>query len=219
MKQSNEDTLLIEQYIDGELNTEEIAVFEKRLKNDKDFKKLYQFRIDMVQKWNEAKQYEAIKNEVVSIAKEQQQKKRQNIFIYSAAAVMVLLLAIPGVLKLMNKTDEVQLAQGEKVAIQINTSKEKGSISYYDKNYQQLRPKNNQLLSSDSLIIFEWNSSLAIETSLVILDKNTKQEVKRISVNSGDKKLQMEQQLLKGEYTWKLEGFEGNVNFIVKDSK
>ena len=90
------DILLIENYLDGNLNAEEIKAFDERLESDKDFTKTFNFRKKMPNLIQNASDYKNVREEVrLEIDKYNTKKIQLNkTLVYSIAASIILLAGI-----------------------------------------------------------------------------------------------------------------------------
>jgi hypothetical protein len=57
---------------------------------------------------------------------------------------------------------------------------------------------------------------LAVKTSLVISNVDTGENLIFHPLNSGEKNYRFKKSLRKGKYSWRLEGFRGEMTFIIK---
>lgn len=88
-------------------------------------------------------------------------------------------------------------------------------MTFYDSRYKQISPVNGQFISESS-ILFEWETSLAVKTTLVISNTETGDPVLFQPLNSEVKNFRLTEKLEKGRYTWRLDGFKGEMIFIIK---
>jgi hypothetical protein len=88
---SNNDIVLIEDYLDGKLSKTEIEQFLQRLESDKEFSNLYRFRLKIKGDWQKARQYESVQQEVAGAIRNEKSKKRRTV-IYARCSIA----GIPG---------------------------------------------------------------------------------------------------------------------------
>jgi hypothetical protein len=175
--------------------------------NDAQFNEKLVFRNKLQSEWNRAKRFEAIKGQVITI---HMQKKTPNqtlrYFSYAAAACLLILLAIPGY---------QYFAQQNNKTLEINEAEIKSAVSFFDTRYKQISPINGQLFGDES-ILFEWDTALDVKTSIIITDTETGKVVFTQPINSEVKQFKFNQYLGKGKYSWRLEGFSGEMIFVMK---
>jgi hypothetical protein len=205
--QEDFDFDLIEGYIEGTLDKEQVHLFEEKQKNDPVFKQQYEFRNRIAAEWRRSHNYEIISKQLNKIKMEQKKpNKSGKYFMYLAAASVVAFVLVTGI-NFFNKSEVQEL--------QFDQSEIKSSISYHDSKYKQISPIHGQIANT-AFLTFEWESAVEIKTNLVILKSENQSLVYRVAVNSADKKLKFTEPLEKGTYIWKLEGFEGEKVFVVK---
>ena len=189
----------IENHIDGYL--------ESNSPNDSQFQKELAIRNKLQSDWNKAKKFESIKNQVKAINMQQKTPKQTlRYFSYAAAACIVVLLAIPGY---------QYFAKQNSKTLEMNEAEIKSAVTFYDSRYKQISPINGQLIG-DERILFEWETTIDVKTSIIITDTNTGQVVFTRPVNSEVKQFKLNQYLGKGKYSWRLEGFSGEMVFVMK---
>jgi hypothetical protein len=157
--------------------------------------------------WNDSKKFEDIKSQINTIHR-QGKKSHQTVryLSFAAAACLLILLAIPGY--------QFFVKQNSKT-LEMNETEIKSAVTFFDTRYKQISPINGQLFGDES-ILFEWNTALDVKTNLVITDTETGKIVFTQSVKSGTKQFKFNQYLGKGKYTWRLEGFNGELTFVMK---
>ena len=201
------DIEIIEQYLSGELTFSTQETVEARLKEDENFNKLYQFRLKIAGQWRRAKHLETIQTQIKKInMKRTSVSQRRKFLTYAAAACLVIAMAIPGYKYFDAQTES---------EIQINESEIKSSLMFHDSKFKLISPINGQLLD-DSKLIFEWQTSIEVITTLVIMRADTKEVVNKLTINSADKKYKFNEKLEKGKYAWRIDGFEGEKVFWVR---
>jgi hypothetical protein len=125
---------------------------------------------------------------------------------YAAAACVVILLAIPGY---------QYFAKQNSKTLEINETEIKSAVTFFDTRYKQISPINGQLFGDES-ILFEWDTALDVKTSIIITDTETGRIVFTQTINSEAKQFKLNQYLGKGKYSWRLEGFNGEMLFVMK---
>jgi hypothetical protein len=174
---------------------------------DQQFKDELAFRNKLMAEWNRAKRVEQIKNQVKTIHMQQKTPKQTlRYFSYAAAACIVVLLAIPGY---------QYFAKQNSKTLEMNEAEIKSTVTFYDSRYKQISPINGQLFGDES-VLFEWETTIDVKTSIIITDTKTGQVVFTRPVNSEVKQFKLNQYLGKGKYSWRLEGFSGEMVFVMK---
>jgi len=88
-------------------------------------------------------------------------------------------------------------------------------LTIYNTKYKQISPTNEEFLGGES-ILFEWDTVLDVKTNFVITDVETRKIIFKTTINSAAKQYRINQFIAKGKYTWRLEGFEGEMIFVMK---
>jgi hypothetical protein len=189
----------VENHIDGYIENNNLS--------DSQFQKELAIRNKLQSDWNKAKKFESIKNQVKSINMQQKAPKQTLRYLsYAAAACLVILLAIPGY---------QYFAKQNSKTLEINETEIKSAVTFFDTRYKQISPINGQLFGDES-ILFEWDTALDVKTSIIITDTETGRIVYTQPINSEVKQFKLNQYLGKGKYSWRLEGFSGEMVFVMK---
>lgn len=195
----------VEDHIDAQSTSTDSASAQSS--NDAQFNEELALRNKLQSEWNRAKRFEAIKEQVKTI---HMQKKTPNqtlrYFSYAAAACLLILLAIPGY---------QYFAQQNSKTLEVNEAEIKSAVTFFDTRYKQISPINGQLFGDES-ILFEWDTALDVKTNLIITDTETGKVVFTQPINSFAKQYKFNQYLGKGKYSWRLEGFTGDMIFVMK---
>jgi hypothetical protein len=195
----------VEDHIDAQSTSTDSASAQSS--NDAQFNEELALRNKLQSEWNRAKRFEAIKEQVKTI---HMQKKTPNqtlrYFFYAAAACLLILLAIPGY---------QYFAQQNSKTLEVNEAEIKSAVTFFDTRYKQISPINGQLFGDES-ILFEWDTALDVKTNLIITDTETGKVVFTQPINSFAKQYKFNQYLGKGKYSWRLEGFTGDMIFVMK---
>ena len=195
----------VEDHIDAQSTSTDSASAQSS--NDAQFNEELALRNKLQSEWNRAKRFEAIKEQVKTI---HMQKKTPNqtlrYFFYAAAACLLILLAIPGY---------QYFAQQNSKTLEVNEAEIKSAVTFFDTRYKQISPINGQLFGDES-ILFEWDTALDVKTNLIITDTETGKVVFTQPINSFAKQYKFNQYLGKGKYSWRLEGFTGDMIFLMK---
>ena len=189
----------VENHIDGSS--------ESNLTQDPQFQQELAFRTRIQSDWNRAKKFESIKKQVKTIHMQQKTPNQTKRYLsYAAAACLLVLLAIPGYQYFSNQNTKT---------LEINETEVKSSVTFFDTRYKQISPINGQLFGDES-ILFEWDTALDVKTNLVITDTETGKVVFIEPLNSEVKQFKLSHYLGKGKYSWRLEGFSGEMIFVMK---
>jgi hypothetical protein len=189
----------VENHIDGYIENNNLS--------DSQFQKELAIRNKLQSDWNKAKKFESIKNQVKSINMQQKTPKQTFRYLsYAAAACVVILLAIPGY---------QYFAKQNSRTLEINETEIKSAVTFFDTRYKQISPINGQLFGDES-ILFEWETALDVKTSIIITDTETGRVAFTQTINSEAKQFKLNQYLGKGKYSWRLEGFNGEMLFVMK---
>jgi hypothetical protein len=189
----------VENHIDGESagNTAKDPQFQEELA----------FRTQIQADWNRASKLQAIKQQVKTIHMQQKTPNQTKRYLsYAAAACVLILLAIPGYQYFANQNSKT---------LEINDAEVKSAVTFFDTRYKQISPINGQLFGDES-ILFEWDTALDVKTSLVITNSETGSIVFTQPINSYAKQYKLTEYLGKGKYSWRLEGFTGEMIFVMK---
>ena len=189
----------IENHIDGSS--------EGNVDQDFQFQQELAFRNQIQSDWNRASKLQTIKEQVKTIHMQQKTPKQTMRYLsYAAAACLLILLAIPGY---------QYFAKQNSTTLEINETEIKSAVTFFDTRYKQISPINGQLFGDES-ILFEWDTALDVKTNLVITDSETGKIVFTQAINSSAKQFKLSQYLGKGKYSWRLEGFTGEMVFVMK---
>jgi len=176
-------------------------------KGETQFEEEMAFRLQLQRNWNKAARYGKLKNNIKQISMNNKPSNRKLRFLSVAvAASLLFMLSIPAYNYFTNKGGK---------ELQIDQSAIKSSLTFYDSRYKQISPVNGQFIGESS-ILFEWETSLAVKTTLVISNTETGDPVLFQSLNSEVKNFRLTEKLDKGRYTWRLDGFKGEMIFIIK---
>lgn len=214
MKDHKKDLEIIEQFLDGTFSESENMEIEERLRTDLDFSDLYNFRIKLAKKWDEANRYAQIKTKVVQQVNAVKKRRKQKIY-YRVAAVLALFVAFPGILYHYKSNKDVQLASTLTQELLMNQPENKASVNYYDDQFRFISPINNEAIELFEDILFKWDCSLDVETTIIIKLVENDSIVKRVPVKSLNKEYKLDSKLEEGNYSWILEGFEGKKYFTI----
>jgi hypothetical protein len=189
----------VENHIDG--------TSEGSVEQDSQFQQELAFRTKIQSDWNRASKLESIKEQVKKIHMQQKTPNQTKRYLsYAAAACLLILLAIPGYQYFANQNSKT---------LEMNETEIKSAVTFFDTRYKQISPINGQLFGDES-ILFEWDTALDVKTNLVITDTETGKIVFTQALNSSTKQFKFNQYLGKGKYSWRLEGFTGEMVFVMK---
>lgn len=215
MSNKEKDIELIEQYIDNVLGGEALSDFNKRLQEDDEFAKLYNFRIKVAANWNKAEEYKRVKQDVKESLKDENIRPKFRLNPYWAAAAITVLVLIPSAV-VINRVHNNRKANSDVFELQMNDPSFENAAHYYDASFDQIIPEDDHTYSINDQISFEWNSSLNVRTAIIIRDAQSNSMVYRFPIKSNIKEYQLRVDLEPGDYIWELEGFDGEQVFSVK---
>jgi hypothetical protein len=165
------------------------------------------FRIQVQEKWNKAARFEKVRKDIKELRLKNQSSNSRKLFVfYAAAACLLFMLSISFYNYFISGTGRL---------LEIDQSEIKSAVTFYDSQYRQISPVNGQFLE-DGSILFEWETSLAVKTSLVISNVETGENLIFQPLNSEEKNYRLKKALRKGKYSWRLEGYRGEMIFIIK---
>lgn len=197
----------IENHIDAKAENPLSGQMPSQYEEDAEFQKELAIREKLQTAWNDSKKFENIKNKINIIHRKGKIPFQTKHYLsYAAAACLVILLAIPGYQYFVKQNRNT---------LEVHEAEIKSAVTFFDTKYKQIAPINGQLFGDES-ILFEWDTALDVKTNLIITDNETRKIVFTQSVNSGTKQFKFNQYLGKGKYTWRLEGFSGELTFVMK---
>jgi hypothetical protein len=207
MNNTNNDLFdKIEGAIDDQNNENALQESEDSKPLEISFQDELTFRIQLQEKWNKAARFEKVRNETRTLGVKSKESYQSNFLLYVAAACLLFMLSISGYNYFSSETGRT---------LEIDQSEIKSAVTFFDSQYRQISPVNGQILG-DGSILFEWETSLAVKTSLVISNVDTGENLIFHPLNSGEKNYRFKKSLRKGKYSWRLEGFRGEMTFIIK---
>ncbi len=211
----NNDIELIEQYIDGELTTDEKKDFNRRLESDSSFAKLYRFRLKIKTDLQKAEQYRQVSNKIADSVKRVKQKQHRKIG-YAIAATVALLIAIPGFLTITKQQDNINIAKTDSTKTELLAPKIKQPKNYANTGkYVASNMILTTKIKNDS-IIFSWQPPVEKRTVLIIRKPNDS-EVFRQEIKQGTKQVTLKSSNLpKGKLIWHIDGYEIKDSFSIK---
>jgi hypothetical protein len=197
----------IENHIDAKAGNPVSEEFVGQSEKGAEFQKELEVRGKLQTAWNQSSKLEVIKNQINTIHMQQKTPKQTLRYLsYAAAACLVILLAIPGY---------QYFAKQNSKTLEINETEIKSAVTFFDTRYKQISPINGQLFGDES-ILFEWDTALDVKTSIIITDTETGRIVFTQPIQSEAKQFKLNQYLGKGKYSWRLEGFNGEMLFVMK---
>lgn len=217
------DILLIENYLDGNLNAEEITAFDKRLKSDKDFAKAFEFRKAMPNLIQNAADYKTVREEVrLEIDKYNTKKIQWNkTLIYSIAASVILLAGIFIILQftVFNTNDSspimAESSDTTEQLLKMDKPIEYGDIAIGDNSILLLFPNNDEIISDAGQLMFKWKTNLTDSAQLIVIENDNIVFKKRVLLSSGLLELS-ELNLGSGVYSWYINDTIVMATFTVK---
>ncbi|MDO8951013.1 MAG: hypothetical protein Q7U86_00230, partial [Draconibacterium sp.] len=206
METNNQNNIdLIEQFLDGNLSKEEQHNFNVRLETDDEFAELYRFRLKIREDLQKAKQYEKTRGQVSGAIK-RVKKQNQRLIIYAVAAGLALLIAIPGVFTLINRT-ETTVAETDSTDTQLfepqtSVPKEVASDGKYFPELLKM-----EVTQTNDSVIFEWEPALTNPAILILLSQSGEKQILKKDLEAETARTALKkEQLPSGKIVWYIEG-------------
>ena len=228
---TEQDIELIEKYFDSELSEKETELFEKRLREDKEFRSLVKFRKELPDIWIRSQRLETIRNEVSKIlnteTKTIKDARKKNRFFqgnlsvsgrilrykYSIAASFAVLIGVGTLVFLLNRLHSGEsLPENEKNkpsrVYGPNAPPNKGNLEIYQGKHEvratYLSPDSNGVFSRNDKIVFQGAVSKKNDTSnFTIMKKKNRMIVFDQRILPEQRMLILKPKSLKaGEYIW-----------------
>jgi hypothetical protein len=207
MNNTNNDLFdKIEEAIDAQNNENDSQGSKDSMPVEIDFQDEMTFRIQLQEKWNKAARFEKVRNEIRALRMKSPSSNPKKRFVFYAVAASLLFVLSISVYNYFNS------GIGRK--LEIDQSEIKSAVTFYDPQYRQISPVNGQFLEEGS-ILFEWETSLAVKTSLVVSNAETGEKLIFHTLNSDEKNYRLNKSLGKGKYFWRLEGYTGEITFVI----
>lgn len=207
MKTSEKDILLIEDFLDGKLNKEQLKAFELKVKSDKDFSRLLEIRKNLEPEYRKASEYEALRKEVAGIIRKE---NRHFLGIKPAwsialAASVVLLIGLLIVLQLSNNSSAPSpdiMAESDSVEmLRMDEPENFGLKRVLSVNV--IEPVYGASFTPNDSISLKWNSEFTDEAELVIMSETDKVVLIRKRIKLSDSIYTIDKGLLpEGKFTW-----------------
>lgn len=214
MKKNNDiDFDLIENFISGDLSSEEQKKFLNRLETDAEFFKAYNFRSKIQKYWVESEQYTTTKKQIKDLLVLNQKREKRITFYYAAASIAII-LGVTGLLVIQkdNRLITNELSNSAKdtsktllFPIQKTVQPQKG------RHYIMPIEYNNH----DTLTIYRPKGVInVLNVFIKNVDNNT--IVLEIELNT-DSILIPLKHIRPGLYKWEISGTSSSGDFIVKE--
>ena len=217
---SNNDILLIENYLDGKLNKQKEVQFQKRLDNEPDFAKLYRFRLKIRDDLQKADQYKNVHQQVAFAVKNVKKEKRRKI-VYAVAASLALLIIISGVLTIVNQqhesspivSDESDTSKEETYQPQIKEPESYANTGHYNSEKRTKEISLSFTIDNDSLI-FMWQPISYGESDIVVLSQESENELFRKQIKLATSRIALPlNELPAGKMIWFIDDFSARDSF------
>lgn len=216
---------LIERYLDGSLDADEKASFEKSLEANIELKEAFHDRKKLKEIWIDADEFSKTKARIKTVlSKENKQSKTRRLwYVVSVAASVIILL---GSYYFINQnqqendfetpvliTKDTQPPNNQLQIDQPTTYAKRGSLSVV----KLISPVKKQVVSSDVKIVFHWTSSLKQLDTLCIYSSINEEMMLQypISLSDSIKKIHVAS-LEPGLYYWKIASQNDKGEFIIK---
>lgn len=217
METNNQNNIdLIELFIDGHLSKEEQHKFNERLETDVEFAELYRFRLQIREDLQKAKQYEKTRAQVSGAIKSVKNQNRR-IVIYAVAAGLTLLVAIPGIFTLVNRTETTTVSETDSTERQLfepqtSLPKEVASGGQYIPELLKM-----EVTQTNDSVIFEWEPALTNPAILVLLTQSGEKQILKKELEAATTRTALKkEQLPFGKIVWYIEGFAARDSFEVR---
>lgn len=178
MKTNEKDILLIEDFLDGNLDAEQLHAFNQKVQSDPEFARLLEARKKLNVAYREALEYEALKNQVGSVIKKENRKILgiQPVWAISLAATLLILIGLFIVFQLSDrKSISPQNQMAESDSVEMLSLDE--PVSYATKDYVKTKiiaPVSGKVYQAGDSILLRWESDLEDESDLIILSEPEK---------------------------------------------
>jgi len=212
----DKDFSLIEDFISGNLSSEEEKIFRRRLEKEKNLAKAYRFRSKIVKYWNEADSYITTKENVKEILKKEKHRKKRVTTFYYAAASIVILIGITIYIRQTKRDSfgsrltnvENDTSTSTISSVSVNRQPEKGSQYVIPPEYT----------THDTLIIKRTKNFMDTEKIFIKRAKDTAIIKKYVFEPGEDSLLIPLKEIKPGNYQWILAGSEISGSFILKEN-
>lgn len=217
---SNNDILVIEDYLDGKLNKQEEVQFQKKLESDTEFAKLYRFRLRIRNDLQKADHYKNIHQQVTSAIKNVKKEKQRKI-VYAVAASIALLIVISGVLTLVNQKhkapqiaiDEFDTSKVETYQPQMKEPESYAKTGRYDPDLGAKELSLSFAVENDSLV-FSWQPVTECKSNLIVIMQESEKELFKKQVKLSSSRIELPRnELPAGKMVWYIEGFAARDSF------
>ena len=207
MKTNEKDILLIEDFLDGNLDDEQLQAFNHKIQSDPGFARLLEARKKLNVAYREALEYEALKNQVGSIIKKENRKILgiQPVWAISLAATVLILVGLFIVFQLSDrKSISPQNQMAESDSIEMLSLDE--PVNYATKDYVKtkiLEPVDGKVYQAADSILLRWETDREDESDLIILSEPEKILLIKKRILLSDKTYSLDQGILPaGSFTW-----------------
>ena len=214
---NEKDIKLIEDYIDGILQGEDLASFKKRLKIDKSLAKEYSQRINFAKLWVDADDYSKTKESIARILhKKEVSFYHANKYLLFSIAASIIILAGVYFLLIPNANINKNGVGNQFADVQDSISEKKETIIFqYDEpikfaatdsvnnNIQLLFPVNGEVINESEPITFKWKSDSNLNDTLFICKESDKKILLKLRINLTDTTYTIKYpQFTEGKYLW-----------------
>jgi len=221
---NDENTRLIEDYIDGTLSQEQNISFEQRLKSDKDFAYNYNSRLRASKLWLDADEYKTTHDSIRRIIKNENRSffTRNRYYIFSVAASIIVLM---GIYLLVNDTNNNGIKQNQysntnDKAVTFTSDKPNilTSIDSVNSSAVLISPKNGDAFIKDSAVTFVWSSNSNLDDTLFICSSLGMTIQLKLRIDLSDTAYTIKYpQLNAGKYLWYISDSTNYEEFNVTD--
>jgi hypothetical protein len=230
------DILLIENYLNGTLNDDDLKEFEEKKKKDPDFAKEVNYQEKLKTLLYDAEQYKKTKAFVKKTIKKQKYHHRHHIFnIYDYIALAASVVILIGIFIYARQKDKLKNIEKEEIAsisysnksssnnekafnLKSNEPKVYGKIKQVDRSIKLLSPADNKKVLPNGNILFKWQTSLTGTDTLYVLNKKTNKTVLKKEIKLENRFYNWKYKLPPGQYTWYI-GNDKPKNYFLVEQK
>ena len=207
MEANEKDILLIEDYLDGKLDQEQIDSFNERLKTDQAFARLFETRSKLVTEFQRAHQYQLLRDEIGGVMAQESRAFLgiRPVWLYSVAASVILLAGLYIVFLTFSDgsgTSELPFAAEDSTEV-LRVDKPENYASVDTVAPLLVSPLKDELFAVTSEIRLRWEDTSGLEADLLVRNKQDKLLLIRKKILLSDGVFTIHPGMLpKGKYIW-----------------
>lgn len=206
---------LIEKYFDGQLSQEEEKLLLDQVNRDKGEEAAFKFRKKVQDDLKKAAQMSRARQQVKGSILNYKRKRRYNRY-YAIAAGLALLLAIPGIFTIVNRSDADKFASGDQDNVEVFQPEIKQPEEYANSGEYTEDISLISEIKNDTLYL-SWQPALSDTSTLILLGINQKgkNRTEKIQPNANTFVLSTSD-LSAGRYFWYIEGYRPRDTVLIK---